>query len=1012
MNDQDKFKQIRSKSKSLIDRGIIQRFSRISYDVIWNIILFFIVIGIIGLFFIGGVGAGYFASLIKDEPLRSSESMVNAIYNYEETSEIYFANEVYLGEVSSDLHREVTALDQVSDDIIHGIIATEDEYFETHEGIVPKAILRAVFQEVTGSNVQTGGSTLTQQIIKNQILTNEVSFDRKAKEIILAMRLEKFMDKDEILEAYLNIVSFGRNANGRNIAGIQTATEGIFGLDADEVNLAQAAFLAGLPQSPISYSPFTNSGSIKSEEGLEPGLKRMETVLSRMLQAGYITEEQYEEALEFDLVASLAERQPTTHDKYPYLSEEIRRRTEIIIKEKLALEDGYTLEELQSNEELNEQYQMYAARELSQGGYKIHTTINKELYDTFQDVTANYNNFGRDKTAINRLTKETIMTEDPETGKLVPLVQQQQAGAVLRDNKTGAILAFVAGRDFEKDNVNFATATTRRQVGSTAKPLIVYGPAFEEGTLQPGSVIADVSFTYSDGSGSWSPTNFVAGRYYGLVTARTALAQSYNVSTASAYIDLLSGHNPVPDYLVKMGFDHFSEENYSYASNALGTFDATVEENTDAFSTFANKGKFVEGYMIETIETVDGETIYQHESEPVEVFSSQTSYLIIDMMRDVLTSGTGRTARASLSHPNVDWAGKTGTTNDFKDAWFVALNPNVTLGTWMGYGYEQPLDDGYSGRNQAYWAQLVNAATEVAPDIMAPSKKFEQPDGIVKRSFSLASGLIPSDITKSLGLVGSDIFNSKFVPKKEDYSLIKGNYIMIDGKAVAPGKNTPSEFTQGNGVMFNPEWLSDMGYDKLNDINQLIPANNSIWNNVKFPNSEVGKVKDDGKKPNAPRSLSKSGNTLSWSKSSSNDVVGYRVYRAKSPDGKFSLYKSTTDTSINVGKSSGVYQVAAVDYFGRESKRSSSFVDGSSDKDNHKNHKDKDDKKDNKNKDDEKDEKSKSDKKDKEDKKNNDNDGDRDNKDKSNDDKSNDSATNKDDNDQSNSDQSKDDDDE
>src|SRR5699024_5920831 len=184
--------------------------------------------------------------------------MVNAIYNYEETTEIYFADNKYLGKVNSDLYREVVSLDQVSEDIINGIIATEDEYFETHNGIVPKALFRAVFQEVTGSDVQTGGSTLTQQIIKNQILTNEVSFDRKAKEIILAMRLENFMDKDEILEAYLNIVSFGRNANGRNIAGVQTAAQGIFGIDADEVNLAQAAFLAGLPQSPIAYSPFTN----------------------------------------------------------------------------------------------------------------------------------------------------------------------------------------------------------------------------------------------------------------------------------------------------------------------------------------------------------------------------------------------------------------------------------------------------------------------------------------------------------------------------------------------------------------------------------------------------------------------------------------------------------------------------------------------------------------------------------------------------------------------------------
>src|SRR5690606_17891189 len=136
----------------------------------------------------------------------------------------------------------------------NAVIATEDEYFETHNGIIPKAIMRAVFQEVTNADTKSGGSTLTQQIIKNQILTNEVSFERKAKEILLALRLERFFEKDEILEAYLNIVPFGRNSSGQNIAGVQTAAVGIFGKNADELNIPQSAFIAGLPQSPSYYT--------------------------------------------------------------------------------------------------------------------------------------------------------------------------------------------------------------------------------------------------------------------------------------------------------------------------------------------------------------------------------------------------------------------------------------------------------------------------------------------------------------------------------------------------------------------------------------------------------------------------------------------------------------------------------------------------------------------------------------------------------------------------------------
>ena len=145
--------------------------------------------------------------------------------------------------------------------VIDAVYATEDEYFEQHEGIVPKAIFRGLFQDVTNSDSQTGGSTLTQQLIKNQILTNEVSYERKAKEILLAMRLEHFMDKDEILEAYLNIIPYGRNSNGQNIAGIETAADGIFDVKANDLNLPQAAFIAGLPQAPFAYTPFKSQAA-------------------------------------------------------------------------------------------------------------------------------------------------------------------------------------------------------------------------------------------------------------------------------------------------------------------------------------------------------------------------------------------------------------------------------------------------------------------------------------------------------------------------------------------------------------------------------------------------------------------------------------------------------------------------------------------------------------------------------------------------------------------------------
>ncbi|SEO84431.1 penicillin-binding protein [Amphibacillus marinus] len=928
MDFQERLRSLWRGTKDFINKGIIQKVSRISYDIVWNILLFFIIFGVVVGFFVSGLGAGYFAALVKDEPLRAEEEMVSAIHNYAETSEVYFANDVYLGEVSSDLHREETTLDHVSEYIIEGIIATEDEYFETHTGIVPKATIRAVFQELTGSAMQTGGSTLTQQIIKNQILTNEVSYDRKAKEIILALRLEQFMDKDEILEAYLNIVPFGRNANGRNIAGIQTAAQGIFGINADEVNLAQAAFLAGLPQSPIAYSPFTNTGTLKDEDGLQPGLNRMQIVLARLVQADYITEEERQEALEFDLVDSFSTRTTSTYEEYPYLTEEIRRRTEEIFMEKLALADGYTLEEIQDSSELREQYTIAASREIAQGGYKIHTTINKGIYDAFQDVAANFNNYGRDKTA--RTEKGVvILTTDPDTGEEIPLVSPEQVGSVLIDNNTGAIIAFVGGRDFERDNQNYATRV-ERQVGSTAKPLMVYAPAMDLGIIQPGSIIGDVNLDYGHG-GKGRPSNFTRGRYYGLVTVRTALANSYNVSAAAVFQDILKQGDPLLQYGEKMGLTTW--EGFSVPSHSIGSFDATIEQNTSAYATFGNGGQHLDEYMIDRIETTDGEVIYEHERNEVEVFSAQTNYLMLDMMRDVLTRGTAGTARSNLRNPGVDWAGKTGTTNDARDNWFVATNPNVTLGTWIGYDYRMPLDDGYSARTQRLWAALVNAATEIDPELMAPSGRFAQPGNIVSRSFSLVSGRAPSELARKLGLVGSDIFNAAYAPSGDDNSLIDGSYVMVNGQAVLVGSNTPSEFTLDDGVMLNPEWLVEMGYDKLDDLSQLIPINNSAWDKVAVPQSTGNRVDDTGSAPNAPSSLAKSSNRLSWNEPSSRNVIGYRVYRASNPDANFSLVDSVIETSLNVGRGDAVYYVVAVDYFGRESEPSDLLIDGDFDDD-------------------------------------------------------------------------------
>ncbi|WP_010096155.1 transglycosylase domain-containing protein [Ornithinibacillus scapharcae] len=916
-------RDVGAKVKTVWSTGKVQRASRITYDVVWNVILFFLVIGIIGMFFGVGIGFGYFASLVKDEPIRPYESMEKDIYNYEETSKLYFAGDIYFGDIQSDLHREETKLEDISPKLIEAVVATEDEFFYEHEGVVPKAIIRALVQEFTNSDVKSGGSTLTQQLIKNQILTNEVSFERKAKEILLAMRLEQFFKKDQILEAYLNIIPYGRGANGRNIAGVQTAAREIFGINADEVNLPQAAFLAGLPQSPSYYTPYQGGGGLKDPEGLEPGINRMKTVLSRMYDLDYISEKEYKEALEYDIVADFVQESETPIEKYPYLTFELENRAKEILMYILAEKDGYTKEDLAEDKDLREQYTILANRDLRRNGYNIHSTIDKDIYDAFQEVAKNFQHYGPDWTGY---------IKDPDTGESIQVTQRVEASAILIENETGRIISFLGGRGFSMDNqINYATGA-KRSNGSTMKPILAYAPAMEKGIVQPGTPIADVETSW----GTWTPGNFDE-RYHGILSVRDHLVNSYNVPAIKVYSQIMND-NPVDQYLRKMGITSLGDDEYANRSLAIGgtTVGISIEENANAFVTFANSGNFVDAYMIDKITTQDGEVIYEHKSEPVEVFTPQTSYLTVDMMRDVIARGSASYLPSQLKYKNVDWAGKTGTSQNTWDVHFVGLNPNVTMGAWLGYEKPQSLvckscDLHHTNRNIKLWAELINVASDIRPDLVAPTEKFQRPEGIVSRSICSTSGMLPSELCSAAGLVSSDIFNINFVPTQVDDSLIQGSYVLVNGRAVLAGPNTPREFIQDDGLSFNPEWLIRNEYHLLKDITQLYPTfRKEAWEKISLPNTEGqnGLVQDDGKAPEVPANLRNNGNQLTWSPSSSKDVVGYRVYRSNQPGGSFELIGSSIETSYTLPSGTGVYHVKTVDYFGLESSASREIIIG------------------------------------------------------------------------------------
>ncbi len=387
-----------------------------------------------------------------------------------------------------------------------------------------------------------------------------------------------------------------------------------------------------------------------------------------------------------------------------------------------------------------------------------------------------------------------------------------------------------------------------------------------------------------------------------------------------------------------MGITTIGENEYANLSLGIGglTEGVTVEENVNAFATFGNQGKFVDAHIIERITDQEGNVIFEYEPDPVDVFSPQTAYLTLDVMRDVLDRGTATYLQSQLKYNHVDWAGKTGTSDDYKDAWFVGVNPNVSMGVWIGYREGKNIQCpscslSYSQRNQTLWAELINAASDINPELVAPEKSFERPDGIVSRSYCAISGKLPSELCQEAGLVKTDIFNAKYVPTEKDDSLIRGSYVMVDGKAVIAGDNTPDEFIEGDGITFNPEFLEQKGFDRLGDLSSLFPrTNRDAWEKIGLPQSDISNqtIEDDGERPSAPGSVSASGSKLSWNASGSSDVVGYRIYRAGNPDGSFSLIGSTTGTSFTFSEKKGVYRVKAVDYFGLESRASKQAVVG------------------------------------------------------------------------------------
>ncbi|EGP66540.1 transglycosylase [Streptococcus sp. oral taxon 056 str. F0418] len=688
-----------------------------SIKLLSNALFVFLFLG--GLFG-AGVATGYALNLFNKVTVPEKDALIRQVQNISAVSELTYADGSVISSIDSDLIRVTVDSSAISENVKKAVIATEDENFMTHNGVVPKAVLRATLGSVVGIGSASGGSTITQQIIKQQVVGDAPTFTRKATEIVDALALERYMTKDEILTTYLNVSPFGRNNKGQNIAGVEEAAQGIFGVSASQLTIPQAAFIAGLPQSPIVYSPYASNGSLKTPENMAYGLNRAKDVLYNMYRTGALSQDEYNLYKDYDLTkdflpSGTVERVARGYLYYTVMSEAEKAMYNYLIKR-----DNVSQQDLKNTATVKS-YKELAKKELSEGGYTITTTINKAVHDAMQNAVATYGEILDDGTG------------------------QVQVGNVLLNNQTGAVLGFIGGRNYAENQNNHAF-DTERSPGSTIKPILAYGIAIDQGLMGSASILSNYPTNFSSGD----PIMHADSRGTAMIDLPEALNASWNIPAYWTYKLLREKGVNVKGYMDKMGY---SISDYTVESLPLGGgIEVSVAQHTNGFQTLANNGAYQERYMIEKITNRLGQVVYEHKAEPVQVYSPASATIMQSLMRGVLDSGTTTTFKSRLSQVNgdllsADWIGKTGTTNVNGDMWLMLSTPKVTLGGWIGHDDNTSMAalTGYNN-NASYMANLVNAIHQADPNVFGVGDRF-----------NLDPSVIGSDVLKATGTKGGRV---------------------------------------------------------------------------------------------------------------------------------------------------------------------------------------------------------------------------------------------------------------
>ncbi len=546
--------------------------------------------------------AGFFTEVLREMPLIEKLNVPNPSV----TSRIYDSTgKVLLGSLFSEENRILVSFKQIPDDLKNAIVAVEDKTYYQHKGVSPRGIARAAIANLQGGAIEQGASTITMQLTRNLYFSREKTWRRKILEMLVALKLEQRFSKDEILTFYLNEVSFGRNTNG-----VEAASQSYFGKHVSDLDLAECAMLAGLPQRPSAYAP--SPGNTDAAEG------RREVVLKSMLESGFISPSEYEAARVEPIEVLPARATSYKGLNHPYFTTYV----------------------------INEVKEIQGGRALLYNGLNIYTTIDVNMQSAAERILP-------EKVAEfagQNVTQGALMTMDP---------------------KTGAVLAIVGGVDFDKSELNRAWQA-HRQPGSSFKPF-VYLKALEKG-YSPSSLIVDEKVTFNTGFDTYTPNNY-DHEYLGVMTAREALARSRNVCAVKV-IDII-GPGEVVQLARRLGFESTL---YPYLSLALGSGEVTMQEMCAAYSTFANDGEYNEAFSVLRITDTTGRVIYERKPDSDKVVDSSYIRLLNSMLQSVVTGGTGTRARIS----GYDIAGKTGTTSEYSDAWFIGYTPNLCTAVWVG----------------------------------------------------------------------------------------------------------------------------------------------------------------------------------------------------------------------------------------------------------------------------------------------------------------------------------------